>query len=398
MSPPLDNTDNAAAPLIVHLVHRLDVGGLENGLVNLINHLPVERYRHAIICLTGHSEFRRRIRRPGVEIIAINKREGKDWCHYLRLFQALRRLQPVLVHSRNLASMEGQLLAAAAGVRWRVHGEHGRDVDDLDGSKPRYRLLRRALKPLIGQFIAVSRDLEAWLVDAIGARPQLVTHIDNGVDSMQFHPRLGPRAAIGPAGFISERCFVIGSVGRMAEVKDYPTLVRAFLLLTEDDDAARKQLRLVIAGDGPGREQCMDLLCDAGLARQAWLPGVRDDVAALMRAFDVFALPSLAEGSSNTILEAMASGLPVVATAVGGTPELVQSGWTGTLAPPGDPVRLARAIDPYYRIPGLAAHHGICGRRRVLEHYSMGAMATAYLAVYDRLIQHQPQTQAPTKG
>ena len=389
---PADHAGQAQAPLIVHLVHRLDVGGLENGLVNLINHLPVDRYRHAIICLKDHSQFRQRIARPGVEVIDLNKQEGRDWAHYLRLFRALKHLQPALVHTRNLSSIEGQLLAAAAGVRLRVHGEHGRDLHDLDGSNRRYRLLRRLLKPLVGQFIAVSKDLENWLVQAIGARPQRVTYIVNGVDSVQFHPRLGPRAAIGPPGFITDHCFVIGAVGRMAEVKDYPTLVRAFQLLAAEDAVAHQQMRLVIAGDGPARQLCLDLLHDAGLSRHAWLPGARDDIAALMRAFDVFVLPSLAEGASNTILEAMATGLPVVATAVGGSPELVYGGWTGTLAPPGRPDLLARAIAPYYRIPGLAAHHGACARRRVLEHYSMAAMAAAYLAVYDRL------TQAPSRG
>lgn len=389
---PASDLRPAEAPLIVHLVHRLDVGGLENGLVNLINHLPVERYRHAIICLKDHSQFRQRIHRPGVQVIDLNKQEGRDWAHYLRLFRALRHLQPALVHTRNLSGIEGQLLAAAAGVRWRVHGEHGRDIHDLDGSNRRYRLLRRLLKPLVGQFIAVSKDLESWLVEAIGARPHRVTHIGNGVDSVQFHPRLGPRAAIGPPGFITDHCFVIGAVGRMAEVKDYPTLVRAFQLLVAEDEVARQQMRLVIAGDGPARQQCLDLLHDAGLSRQAWLPGARDDIAALMRAFDVFVLPSLAEGASNTILEAMATGLPVVATAVGGSPELVHGGWTGTLTPPAAPELLAQAIAPYYRIPGLAAHHGARARRRVLEHYSLAAMAAAYLAVYDRL------TQAPTRG
>jgi sugar transferase (PEP-CTERM/EpsH1 system associated) len=382
MSQPAD-----AAPLIVHLIHRLDIGGLENGLVNLINNLPPERYRHAIVCLKDDSDFRRRIQRPGVEIISLNKREGKDWGHYLRLFHTLKRLRPLLVHTRNLAGIEGQLLAAAAGVRLRVHGEHGRDINDLHGRKRRYRLLRQLLLPLIGHFIAVSKDLEAWLVGTIGARPQRVTHICNGVDSLQFHPRLGPIAAVGPPGFLSESTFVIGSVGRMAEVKDHLSLVRAFLILLMRHELAQEHLRLMIIGDGPCRQPCLDLLHESGMDRLAWLPGARDDIPQLMRAMNVFVLPSLAEGASNTILEAMASGLPVVATAVGGNPDLVQGGWTGSLVPARDPTLLAEAIGDYYRIPGLAEHHGTRARRRVLSEFSLMAMADAYLAVYDRLAQ-----------
>jgi len=380
MSPAADTV-----PLIVHLIHRLDVGGLENGLVNLINTLPPERYRHAIVCLKDYSGFSQRIHRPGVEIISLNKREGKDWMHYLRLFHTLKRLRPLLIHTRNLAGIEGQLLAAAAGVRLRVHGEHGRDINDLHGRKRRYRLLRKLLLPLIGHFIAVSRELESWLVGTIGALPHRVTHICNGVDSLRFHPRLGPAAAVGPAGFLSEDAFVIGSVGRMAVVKDHVSLVQAFLMMLARDDPAQDRLRLMIIGDGPCRQSCLDLLRGAGMEHLAWLPGARDDVPQLMRAMDLFVLPSLAEGASNTILEAMASGLPVVATAVGGNPELVHAGWTGTLVPVGDPELLADAIGDYFRIPGLAERYGGRARRRVLSEFSLLAMADAYLAVYDNL-------------
>jgi sugar transferase (PEP-CTERM/EpsH1 system associated) len=378
------------APLVVHLIHQLGVGGLENGLINLINHMPPERYRHAIVCLTDYTDFHRRIKRPGVEIICLNKREGKDWGHYLRLYSTLKRLQPDLIHTRNLASIEGQLLAAAAGIRLRVHGEHGRDMVDLHGQHRRYQLLRKLLRPLIGHFIAVSKDLQAWLIGTIGARPAVVTHIGNGVDSIHFHPRLGPTAAVGPPGFLCEDAFVIGSVGRMAEVKDFASLVQAFLLLLADEEDAATPLRLMIIGDGPCRQPCLDMLHQAGVADLAWLPGTRDDIAQLMRAMDVFVLPSLAEGTSNTILEAMATGLPVVATAVGGNLDLVHGGWTGTLVPPRAPDLLADAIADYYRIPGLAQRHGARARRMVLSDYSLMAMAEAYLAVYDGLRTPQP--------
>ena len=183
-----------AAPLIVHLIHSLDVGGLENGLINLINQMPPERYRHAIVCLKDFSNFHQRIRVEGVEIIALHKREGKDWPHYLRLYRTLKRLHPALIHTRNLASIEGQLLALAAGIKLRVHSEHGRDWADVDGKNYKSRCLRRLLRPLVGHFIAVSRDLQRWLIDSIGAPPARVTQINNGVDSLQFHPRLGPAA------------------------------------------------------------------------------------------------------------------------------------------------------------------------------------------------------------
>ena len=372
------------APLIVHLIHRLDVGGLENGLINLINQMPPERYRHAIVCLKDFSNFHHRIKAEGVEIIALNKREGKDWRHYVHLYRTLKRLQPALIHTRNLASIEGQLLALAAGIKLRVHSEHGRDANDVDGKNRKHRLLRRLLRPLVGHFITVSRDLQRWLIDSIGVPVTQVTQINNGVDSLQFHPRLGPAATIGPAGFLCAQAFVIGSVGRMIDAKDFATLVRAFVLLTADGQ--RPLLRLMIIGDGPCRSQCQALLQEAGLRDMAWLPGARDDIAQLMRSMDLFVLPSLTEGSSNTILEAMASGLPVVATAVGGNVDLVQPGCTGALVAPMAPHLLALAINNYCSTPGLAKQHGMLARRAVLSHYSLPAMANGYLAVYDALM------------
>ncbi|MEC5161306.1 MULTISPECIES: TIGR03088 family PEP-CTERM/XrtA system glycosyltransferase [unclassified Janthinobacterium] len=377
--------DAAPAPLVVHLIHQLGVGGLENGLVNLINHMPPARYRHAIVCLKSATDFQQRITRPGVEIISLNKREGKDWAHYLRLYRTLRRLRPQLVHTRNLASIEGQLMAAAAGVKLRVHGEHGRDMADLHGKSRKYNLLRQLLRPLVGHFIAVSGDLERWLVERIGAAPARVTHIGNGVDSLQFHPRLGPAAAVGPPGFLCDNAFVVGSVGRMVDIKDHATLVQAFLRLLAAEPGPGTRLRLVIVGAGPCRAECLAALQLGGAGQLAWLPGARDDIAQLMRAMDLFVLPSLAEGSSNTILEAMASGLPVVATAVGGNVDLVQAGWTGALVPPRAPQLLAEALGQYYHAPDLAQRHGLRGRRRVLAEHSLAAMADAYLAVYDAL-------------
>jgi glycosyltransferase involved in cell wall biosynthesis len=137
------------------------------------------------------------------------------------------------------------------------------------------------------------------------------------------------------------------------------------------------------------------------VAHLAWLPGARDDVAQLLRAMDLFVLPSLAEGSSNTILEAMATGLPIVATQVGGNAELVQSGWSGTLVPPASPEMLADAMLDYYSMPELGPRHGARGRRQVLAEHSLPAMAGAYLAVYDRLTgahQAAPLSTTPLKA
>lgn len=372
-------------PLIAHIIHRLDYGGLENGLVNLINRMPPERYRHAILCLTDYNpEFRRRIQRPGVEVFSLHKRPGHDFGLYRRCWAQLRRLRPAIVHTRGLATLEMQLPAWLAGVRARVHGEHGWDAQA--GSEPRRRRqLRRICNPLVQHYIALSDELAAYLEQAVGVSPARVTRIINGVDSERFHP--GQDRSPLPPGFAPPGTWVIGTVGRLERVKDHLNLVQAFIRLAETMPDARQRLRLVMIGEGSTRPALETLLDAAGLRHLAWLPGARDDVPELLRAMDVFALPSQAEGISNTILEAMACGLPVVATAVGGNPELVVEGETGRLVPANHPEELAAALGELLDDPQRMNADGAAGRRRVEKCFSMDAMTAAYLQVYDAVLQ-----------
>jgi glycosyltransferase involved in cell wall biosynthesis len=182
-----------------------------------------------------------------------------------------------------------------------------------------------------------------------------------------------------------DNAFVIGSVGRMDEAKNYVTLVEAFLRLIASPHPAHQRLRLIIVGDGPLRGECQAMLNRAGAGHRAWLPGARADIAQLLRAMDLFVLPSLVEGSSNAILEAMATGLPVVATNVGAHTELVHPGFTGILVPPTSPDLLAAAIADYCRIPEMGVRHGARARSQVIARHSLPAMARSYLAVYDSL-------------
>lgn len=373
-------------PLVAHVIHRLGTGGMENGLVNLINHMPPERYRHAIICLQGYTDFRQRIRREDVEIYDVHQREGHDLGAYGRLYKILRDLKPDILHTRNLSALESQAVGAAARIQGRVHGEHGRDIYDLHGKNRKYNLLRKALQPLVGHYIAVSRDLAGWLQESVGVPGRKVTQIYNGVDSEKFHPRSGVRLPIGPSGFIPDDVIVIGSVGRLAQVKDFPTLIQAFNRLLELWPEGRARLRLVIVGDGPTRPECERLIAELGLGEQIWLAGDRSDVAELMRAMDVFVLPSLGEGISNTILEAMACGLPVIATEVGGNPELVLPGKTGTLIPPGAYEKMAQALLMYVKDSARIAREGQTARAEIEARFSMAAMVAGYMRVYDEVL------------
>ena len=371
-------------PLIAHVIHALGVGGLENGLVNLINRMPAAYYRHAVVCMTTHDDFSRRIRRPDVELIAVRRAERPLAHTYFELYQHFRRLKPAIVHSRNLSGLDALVPALLAGVRLRVHGEHGRDADDLDGRNPHNLRLRRIFRPLVTHYCAVSRDLERYLVNAIGAHADRITQIYNGVDTSSFRPP-EPSEEV-PALPRSSSEVVFGTVGRLQPVKDQLTLVKAFVEAIRREPEAMRLARLVIVGDGPCRPAIEQAISTCGAGDRISLLGERSDVADLLRSFDVFVLPSLSEGISNTILEAMATGLPVLATRVGGNPEIMVEHRTGELVAPGDYLAMTSWLIEYARSAELRSRQGVEGRKHVQSTFSMDAMVSAYVGLYDRLL------------
>jgi len=378
---------SARAPLIVHVIHELGLGGLENGLVNLINRMPPTRYRHAIVCMTRSTDFSRRLRRDDVDVYAMQRDQAPLSRTLINLYGLLRRLRPAIVHSRNRSGLDALLPSLCAGVRVRVHGEHGRDVDDLDGSNRRYRLLRQLFRPLVSQYTAVSKDLENYLVERIGVPAHRVCQIYNGVDTDLFRPRAASAHAVSLlAGQEFHGHFVVGTVGRLQPVKDQVTLIRAFGLAKREAPERMVRARLVIVGEGPSRQIIEAAILEAGLGDSVYLSGARDDVPDVLRSFDVFVLPSLAEGISNTLLEAMATGLPVLTTRVGGNPELVVDGETGWLVGARDSRALAAHLIGYASDAQVRRRHGEAARRRALASFSLQSMVERYTQLYDMLL------------
>ena len=381
MMPKLDSR-----PLIAHVVYRFDVGGLENGVVNLINHLPRDAYRHAVISLTDITDFRQRVSRSDVEFIALSKPPGHAYRLYPKLHKLFREMRPAIVHSRNLAALETVVPAWAAGVPIRIHGEHGRDMLDLHGASRKYQWVRRAYRPFVTQYVALSRDLERYLCANVGVPAGRVTQVYNGVDAVRFRPATEGRGRIDGCPFRDPGLWLVGTVGRMDPVKDPLNLVRAFVQALQLAPAKRARMRLLLIGDGALYSVARTMLAAAGAADLAWLPGERNDVPEILRGMDCFVLPSLGEGISNTILEAMATGLPVIATKVGGNGELVEAGVTGELVPSADPNALAQPMLAYARDPEAARTAGRNGRARIEREFSLEAMLGRYKGLYDRLL------------
>lgn len=375
------------APLIVHVVYRFSVGGLENGVVNLVNRLPARSWRHVVLSLTEvDAGFAARIESDDVRCIALHKGPGHALPLYPTLVRTLRELRPAIVHSRNLAALEAVLPAWVARVPVRIHGEHGRDMSDRDGSNVRYRWVRRAFSPFVTRYVALSPELEHYLRAHVGIAAGRIDQIYNGVDTARFRPPVGGKTAIPGCPFTAAEHWIVGTVGRLDAVKDQVTLADAFVRAIRRSPEARKRMRLVIVGDGSLRARVEATLVEGGVRDLAWLAGERSDVPAVLQGLDCFVLPSLAEGVSNTILEAMATALPVVATRVGANGELVLDGMTGHLVPPADPERMVRAMLDYFAQPAASRRHGSAGRSLVERQFSLDRMVERYHELYASLL------------
>lgn len=377
----------ASRPLVAHVIYALSTGGLENGLVNIINRSPSDRYRHVVICLTTADEFVQRITVKDVQVIALGMRPGYDMRCYRELRRLLVELRPDIIHSRNMAALEAQLCGIGLPGVKRVHGEHGREVNDIDGSNWKYLLFRKFMRLFVDRYIAVSQDIENWLISTVGVNASKVRQIYNGVDHRQFVPQSVKPLALLPQQWRNlDGIVVVGTVGRLTPVKDQQLLLRAVATLRRDHPDLGNRLRLLVVGDGPLYPALSRMVDELALQDVAWLAGDRNDVSLLLHVMDIFVLPSLGEGISNTVLEAMASGLPVIATAVGGNVELVEEGFNGRLIPSGNCQALADAMAYLITESEERARLGANARARVCQRFDWSRTVNDYLSVYDELL------------
>ncbi|MGH7316501.1 MAG: glycosyltransferase, partial [Candidatus Rokuibacteriota bacterium] len=360
-------TAPAVRPRIVHVIPTLRVAGLEGVVLRLTDGLRAD-LDHVVMTPSGDGPLRARFPEE-VPVIAMAERHRPDRWNALRMAAVFRELRPDIVHSRNWTCLDAIIGARLARVPVVIHGEHGREAADPQGRNPLRRRVRRLLSPLVTQFVTVSRDLGRWLIEDVGVPARKVTVICNGVDTRRFeaHDRRAARGALG----IPEGSVAIGSVGRLDPVKDHAGLIQAFGGVSDDPRAL-----LFIAGEGPCRAELEALIEARGLARRVRLLGERHDIPQVLAALDVFVLSSLGEGIANAILEAMATGLPVVATRVGGNPELVVDASTGLLVPPRSPEALSSALRRYLDAPVLATTHGRAGRARAVSEFALDRMVS----------------------
>ncbi|MBZ9611723.1 TIGR03088 family PEP-CTERM/XrtA system glycosyltransferase [Rheinheimera maricola] len=379
----MTETDNPPIH-IVHLLWHFSTGGLENGVVNLINHLPSQQFRHSIVSLTGHDpQFARRIQTDNVSLYSLEKQAGHDWGTFSRLNRLLKTLQPDVLHSRNLATLELQIIGWWRKVPLRLHGEHGWDSNDIGGCNKKNRLLRQLLKNFVQRFICLSTESERYLTNIIGISSSRVERICNGVQIEKFS-QASPAVLSLPAAITQPAPLIFATVGRLATVKNQALLLRSFALLLQQHPQQRQRCTLVIVGDGPCRQALLQLSAELSIEQQVLFTGNRDDIAQLMQRFSVFVLPSLAEGISNTLLEAMAAGTPIIATDVGGNRDLMpQVLLSRNLVPSDDSQQLMLAMQNYLLQPDLLRADAELVKNHCHQHFSIDTMVNRYRKLYE---------------
>lgn len=361
-------TRAARVPIQVgHVLLSLRAGGLENGVVNVINGLDRREFLSTVCCLQSSGEFARRITDERCQVLEFGLRPGNDPRLVWRLARAFETLRLDIVHTRNAEAFFYGALAARLARVPVVHSEHGRVFPE----KWHRALLQRWLLRGTARAFAVSRQLAEQLVAEIGVPPGSFKVIYNGVDTAKFAvaARHGRREA--------RDDILIGSVGRLAAVKNYQLLLQAVARLPQD-----LPWRLVLIGDGPERESLQQTIGQLGIGARVSLLGHRDDVAELLGDLDIFVLPSVSEGMSNTLLEAMAAGVAVVASDVGGNREIIEAGRSGLLFAPGDPQAAVQAIRQVASDAQLRGRLASAGAQRAATTFSLRAMLSAYEDLY----------------
>jgi len=366
---------------VTHLLLSLELGGLERGAVNVIRASSKE-FRHSVLCL------RRLGPREGdlpedVERRSLGIASGTRPGSVLRLRRELRALKPDLLRCYNQEALLHAVPAAAFTSVPLIYYNGGRTLPE----HPRRLRMERWLCPFVSRVVVPSSDLAEYMERVVGVRHDRIRVVENGVDAERFHPgRLsaGERADLG----LPTNGRLLGTIGRLSPQKDHPTLLRAFA------QVARRvgDLRLLIVGDGPERSRLEALAHELGLSDRVLFYGTTTETAPIYRGLEAFALTSRWEGLSNVVLEAMASGVPVVATRVEGTTRVLTDGLNGFVVEVGDADGVAEKLVRLIQDPELAGQLGAAGLERVRRDFSLSRMAREYEALYEDVLAESPRS------
>ncbi len=382
---------------VLYVIGSLNVGGSERHLLHLVSRLNRSRFYPMVCCLFQTGPLYRQAQASGVPCVALNiRRTPNSFTTACRLAAGALRLFRLICRER-ITILDAFLFQAytvaipsawLAGVPVRIAQRRG-----LATSKPRLpgrRLLERLVNRLTTQVVANSRATARDVAEDEGLPAERIRVIHNGVEVPAGPPPPGAR----PPGLPAAGRIIL-CVANLIHYKGHLDLLEAAAAaLPGHPDAA-----LVLVGDGAMRRTIEEAVARSGLQGRVHLLGQREDVPALLAAADLFVLPSHEESFSNALLEAMAHGLPVIATAVGGNAEIVEDGVSGVLVPPRDPAALAGALAALLEDPAAARRMGEQGRARAAKLFPVDRMVQETEALYAALLErHRPARGAGRAG
>lgn len=393
------------------VLHAMQVAGAEMLVAQTIHRLG-PRIEPTVLCLDFIGPLGEQLQSEGVEVISLDRKPGRDWRLLGRMRDVLNRRRIEVLHAHQYSPFFYAALAKPLAYHRPkvIFTEHGRHYPDV--VSPMRRAVNRLILSRLADAINACSHFSAEALCRVDGFPgSRIEVIPNGVDLSRYSSPSEPTTSTGLGGphppltkggkggvrtaeetatrrsstkqffdLSPSRRYLI-MVARFHPVKDHRMLLHAFAELSH----THADVDLLLAGDGPLRGELEQLCQKLKIADRVKFLGVRSDVPDLLHAADVFALTSLSEAASLTLLEAMASGLPVVVTDVGGNPEIVRDGQEGVLVPRGDATAAAAAFRKLFDHPELAARLGVAGRKRVFEHFRLEQTIDAYASLYEQL-------------
>ena len=364
---------------ILHIMQSLEPGGLENGVVNLANYIDKDCFEVHIYCIKELGRFRNRISDKKTDVRLCQDKNGlMEIAWDIRRYCKKKKID--IVHTHGWGTLFVGVLGARLARVAVINGEHGVLYDETF----KRRFAQYLLFNNVNANLSVSEDLIKDIAAKFSIKKSLFKTIHNGIDLNKFfvdsQSAFQKKRELG----INQDTFIVGTVGRLDPIKHFHTLISAFAKFrhTQPNISAK----LIIVGDGIERQKLQQLSDDFSISEDILLLGHRDDIPALLNMMDIFVLTSESEGLSNTIMEAMACGAPVLATDVGGNRELVVHGETGGLFPVDDIEVLAKELSSLYFDKVKRGSFSINSVARVQREFSIEIMVKKYENFYASLL------------
>ena len=365
---------------VAFINYSLDIGGIETLILEIGKRLNRDIFDPSVFIFRKDGKLRSEFAKWNIPVIEIRKNGGFDWFLPLRLSRALKQHSVDIVHTHNPANwLYGGIAARLAGFPL-VHTEHT-TCDYHNYHVRRWKLIERILARFTDVISAVSESVKDYMVNIVHISPSKLKVVHNAVNLEDFNIQID-RALLKRQLKLKKKDIVIGNIARFYENKDQQTLLRALKIVLDD----YKNVFLLLAGDGPLKEKMQDLAKDLKINKQVQFLGNRRDIPNLLKIMDIFVLSSKREGLPIVLLEAMASGVPVVATNVDGNGELVTHNETGMLVLPNNPKALAEVIIQLLKDKARMKKIGINGKNRVEKEFTFATMVRTYEDIYKSLV------------